>query len=318
MLAGCATNETSEPTSMPAPSPSNGANAATPPANETANEQTNEASLAEPPATATPSVMSTEQLSRAFGFANEEGTKLMTTYQEIPYTVEELKKLNTAVGVNGQVLSVRYETEQQADDQDNGRQNAYNFAHMPGHVFEVVGGGAMSNESYYLVKDDEFDTTSMLELKPVTEIRAIDDAKLLEAIAAAHSGRAVHQGWQIAEVSDPTAAGDAAAPKQLYVVQFERQGDSMLASLIMKEGEQLIAIDYPAEYDENSTWHVDDGGQVYPDQFSFLFAARGETGLILGLKWLSAEGEGITFLNQSGSQFVALPDISSGRYMSPV
>lgn len=322
MLAGCATNETNEPTSAPAPAPSNGANAATPPASETGNEptngQTNETSETSTPVPTTPSVLSTTQLSPAFSFANEEGTKLMSVPTDTPYQVEELKKLNTAIGAGGQALSVRYEAEQQGDDQDNGRQFAYNFEHMAGHVFEVIEGGAVSNESYYLVNDVEFDTTSLLELKPVTEIKAIDDAKLLEAIAASHSGRAVQQGWQIAEISDPAAAGDAAARKPLYVVQFERQGDSMLASLLMKEGDQLIAIDYPAEYDDSSTWRVDDGGEISPDQFSFLFAARSEGGVLLGLKWLGAEGENISFLNQSGQQFIALPDFSAGRYMSPV
>ncbi|MNH90501.1 hypothetical protein D3C73_430430 [compost metagenome] len=78
----------------------------------------------------------------------------------------------------------------------------------------------------------------------------------------------------------------------------------------------MVAKDYVADYDPNSTWRVDDGGEVTPDMFSFLFAASTKNGLLLGMEWAGPEGKNAFFLNQTDKALVEL-EIKGGRYMSP-
>jgi hypothetical protein len=65
---------------------------------------------------------------------------------------------------------------------------------------------------------------------------------------------------------------------------------------------------------ENS---VDDGGEISPDMFAFLFAAHTDNGIAIGVKWMGAEGENITILQQTGEHFVET-EMTSSRYLSPM
>ncbi|MNI97403.1 hypothetical protein D3C73_1560490 [compost metagenome] len=93
----------------------------------------------------------------------------------------------------------------------------------------------------------------------------------------------------------------------------------MLFSLVLREGNELSFMDYPAEIkdDAYSVWRVDDGGEVTPDMFSLLFAAKTANGLALGLEWWGAEGVNSFFLLQQGAGIKEM-DIQYGRYTSPI
>ncbi|MCM3259660.1 hypothetical protein M3664_17810 [Paenibacillus lautus] len=95
------------------------------------------------------------------------------------------------------------------------------------------------------------------------------DGQVLQEIKDS-KGRAVEQAWPLIQLPDR---------ESLYLVQFVREGDDMLASLALKRESGWLYYDYPAKYDPSSTWRVDDQGEVRPDMFSFLFAA--ESGLVL-------------------------------------
>ncbi|MNU09795.1 hypothetical protein D3C72_2565730 [compost metagenome] len=62
---------------------------------------------------------------------------------------------------------------------------------------------------------------------------------------------------------------------------------------------------------------MDDGGKVMPEMFSFLWAVRTSEGFMLGVQWMGAEGESVTFLSREQNQFTEL-DVTYGRYMSPL
>jgi hypothetical protein len=253
------------------------------------------------------SLLDVEQLTNTFAFADKDGKRLISIggqEGESPSS-EDMKEMNTAVGEYGQVLTIRYVAHQTRTDKDNGRQAANNFDNLEGSVYEVVSGKAVADASYYIIQDASFDLKSIIPMapqKPLTPPLGIS-----KAIAESH-GREIASSWLIAS----TQIG-----QQIYLVQFERQEDQMLASLAVLEQGKWTFMDYPATYNENSTWRVDDQGVISPDMFSFLFAAKSAEGLVLGVKWMGAEGENLTLLQSKGDRF-GETDIKAARYLSPI
>jgi hypothetical protein len=121
-------------------------------------------------------------------------------------------------------------------------------------------------------------------------------------------GRKVKSSWEI---------GVVGLEKTIYLILFERENDDMLASIVMKTPRKFVFKDYPAKYNESSTWRVDDGGSIYPDLFSILFASQTESGIVLGIKWAGAEGEVTTIFVENGDKFEDL-NIGTSRYTSPI
>jgi hypothetical protein len=251
-----------------------------------------------------PAQLGENMLTNTFGFADNEG-KFIVTIEPPTVNSDSVEEMNKAIGDDGQVLFIKYVKHQLKTDQDNGRQTANNFNHVEGDLFEVVEGTASPDGSYYLVNDRMFNIQSLLKIRPV---EPQDPPALIKDEIMKARNRTIDHSWLIAEVGEES---------QIFLVQYERQEDRMLACLVVKAGDKWIFMDYPANYDEISTWRVDDQGEISPDMFSFLFAARSASGIILGVKWMGAEGEDINVIKQSASRFVET-DIGSGRYMSPI
>jgi hypothetical protein len=243
------------------------------------------------------------QLSNLFGFTNEDGKQIISTdYSE---QTQSITKMNKAIGENGNILDIQYLKSQEKNEKDNGRQTSQNFDNLSGQIFEVIQGEAKENETYYLINDMEFNINAILKSQDGNHSEIAIEAK--EQIEEA-KGRKVKSGWEI---------GSIESDKAVYLVQFEREKDDMLASIVMKTPTTLVFKDYPAEYNEMSTWRVDDGGNIYPEMFSVLLAAKTESGILLGIKWSAFEGENVTLLLEKDDNFEDL-NIEASRYTSPL
>ncbi|WP_160040076.1 hypothetical protein [Paenibacillus sp. USDA918EY] len=242
--------------------------------------------------------LDTTQLQNTYGFADNTGKYILS------YENTENADLNKAIGKNGQVLSVKFVKKQARGSQDDGRQTANNFHQVPGLLFEVEGGKAQPNETYYLVSGDAFNVESLLMVKEVAAEGADDGLKRnIEETKA----QKIEKIWKIADIEPEQA---------VYLVQFKKQGRKVTASLVLVQGDRIAAKDFTADYDPISTWRVDDGGEVVPEMFSFLFAASSREGTVLAVAWAGAEGENEHIYKQQGTELVDL-DLSSGRYMVP-
>jgi len=302
-IAGCSGKNAEEtaPPSSSAPSPS--ASAAPPSTPDGTVAPTSSPSEAAP----SPEAMGDSGWPRLFAFANEDGTRLLTIQgdPEGETGKEPAEAYVLAVGEGGQTVRVRYAGHQKRTELDNGRQSAHNFDQSEGDVYEVEGGAAAPDATYALFREGQFDEGALLKLASAEPAEL--PADVAERIAKSKD-RAIDRGWTIATGEDGL---------RLYAVQFERRGDDMLAAVVAEWEGKLAFMDYPATYNESSTWRVDDGGEILPVMFSFLFAARGEDGLVLGLKWLGAEGESASILKQKGEAFEDT-GIGAGRYQSPI
>ncbi|MEC0169370.1 hypothetical protein [Paenibacillus graminis] len=253
------------------------------------------------------------KLSSGFGFADSSGKHLLAAWED-DSRLAEMKLLNTAVGNNGQVLSVALEKWQPGSADSNGRDMANNFANLSGYVFTVEDGKAASDETYYLANSAELVRGSLLAVKPPADLsQQLDADDPVRQQILALKKRDIKSIWKLADLAE------APEDRHLYVVQFVRQNTNMLFSLVLQKGPELSFMDYPAKIrdDEYSVWRVDDGGEMTPGMFSLLFAARTANGVALGVNWRGAEGVNSFVLLQQNAGFKEM-GIEYSRYTSPL
>ncbi|MDQ0196341.1 hypothetical protein [Paenibacillus wynnii] len=302
LLLGCSDSSKNSNTNEQSPSPSPNAGIAS----------------ASPVLSASPEPTASEQpdvyldkgkLKAVFGFTDGESKQLLVTGQN---EGEEklMAQLNSAIGENGNVLSVKFVEWQTGNELNNGRDTAQNFENLAGYLFTIVEGKAAPDQTYYLADQADFNTKS---LQTIHSMKADEGSTEVEAsvkkeISAAQQ-RDIEQIWKFADIPDKG---------QLFLVQFVKQGKNMLFSFVLKEDDKLTFMNYPAiAEDEYSVWRVDDGGKISPDMFSILFAAEASEGMVLGLHWWGAEGVNSFLLEQMGDSFEEM-GIEYSRYTSPL
>lgn len=306
MLAGCTGPETSE----------GGSGYAVPVTTQQPGGTITQTAAPEPlpsiETTETEEVLNPDALKEHFGFADEEGKHILVTGMEEGQD-EVLASLNQAIGNYGQVLNISFVKWQPGSDESNGREMSNNFANLSGYLFKVENGSAAPDASYYLADAKDFHSKSLLEVKPAhPETSAAQTVQ--EDVQKAITTAKKREIQYIGKVADLQSVGE------LYAVQFVRQEQDMLFSLVLREGDSLAFMDYPAVIgngNEYSVWRVDDGGEITADMFSVLFAARKSDGILLGINWWGPEGVNTFFLDQQGSGFKEL-EVQYGRYTSPI
>lgn len=239
-----------------------------------------------------------------FGFADMTGTRLITFEGETPS--DHPTSYELAVGDSGTVLQIKYQLTQEADSEDNGRATMYNFDHMAGSVYAVTEGTAKPNETYFLIADANWAADSALSVDASVKGHPVD-GQMAKTIETAKK-RAVKNAEEVALIGEDM---------KLLLVEFEKQGNEMLASLVLQAGDELSFHDFPAQYDPNSVWRVDDQGVISAGNFDVLFAGLGENGPILAVTWIGFEGENSFILAQVEGTLKET-DIQAGRYTVPV
>lgn len=252
-----------------------------------------------------------KELQSVFGFADESAKRIITLQPIDHDKPENPEDFNIGVGNNGNIIRIRFVKWQDANEKDNLRQTMYNFDNMAGYIYEVESGEAISNEVYLLSKDSVIDESKLIKLEStvVTDsyteyYKDVDDATV--ARIEAMKNRRVKK-------SDLLAKADDGAKICLFL--FERQGDDMLFSLAYIKDDKVVLKDYPAKYDEYSTWRVDAGDE--PGLLKVLFLAESDEGLLLGMTWGAPEGESVFVLKEEGGVFQDT-ELKNGRYWSPM
>ena len=243
-----------------------------------------------------------KRLENVFGFADESGKRLITIPNENGDKLSDPETFDLALGNNGQMLDIRFAERQEANSLDNYRQSMYNFDNMAGYIYEVIEGEFIPNKAYLLTKASVVDNSTLIGLKPAKAAEAdTDTIKKVEAIKS----RKITKSSLLSETIDNA---------KICIFVFERQADDMLASIAYIKDDKVVFKDYPAKYDEMSTWRVDAGDE--PGLFEVLFLADSDEGLLLGLTWAAPEGENDFVLKESNGVFEETA-LSVGRYWSP-
>jgi hypothetical protein len=238
-----------------------------------------------------------------FGFADLRGRHLLVQRDKDKF---DPALYTLAVGESGEVVRIVYAGWQGGTDMNNGRDMAYNFENIAGHVY-VAEGGKFQPDGTYCITDNGFagnlikffSYSGELVGKPAMEGETVKRVEELK-------GRK-------AKSAEKLAATDGGA--EIGLVLFERQGDDMLFSIVYTDGAKTLSWDCPAEYDEISTWRADGGDE--PGRFEFLFLVRFGDSLALMLEWGAPEGGSVVFLYEDDGKFIAKDDYSYHRYWAP-
>jgi len=254
--------------------------------------------------------MNFKQLENVFGFADEAGEKLITISTENGSKLINPEEFNIALGNNGEMIRIKFVKQQEANDMDVLRQTMYNFNNMAGYIYEAIDGKFIQNKTYLLSKDTIVNRNALVDLESKKDMQSkiikyqevdIETIKQIEVI----KGRKIIKSSLISESSDH---------EKICLFVFERKADDMLASIAYTKEEKVVFKDYPAKYNETSTWRVDGGDD--PGLFEVLFLANSDEGLLLGLTWAAPEGENVYILKEVNGIFEETA-LNAYRYSSP-
>ncbi|MNI17752.1 hypothetical protein D3C73_711340 [compost metagenome] len=244
-----------------------------------------------------------------FGFADESGEQLITISDDSGVDLKNPEQFNTAIGNNGELVEIEFVRQQDANEQDNNRQTMNNFNNMAGYIYKAKNGKFIQNKSYLLARDGVIGKNALIAMKSTrddqsqSEVFLPTDADTIAQIEAIKK-RKVTTSSLLSE----------SAEEKIALFVFEREADDMLASISYIKGDVVLFKDFPAKYDESSTWRVDSGDE--PGLFEVLFLAHSDEGLLLGMSWAAPEGENLFVLQEANGVFQDT-DLRGGRYWAP-
>jgi hypothetical protein len=154
--------------------------------------------------------------------------------------------LRTAFCSGGRVLPVTFDRRQPADGKGYGRQSHFQFEHLEGLVFSLQAGERLPETATCFLAPEVF--TRDLQLVPLVEAIEVMpgpasracDGEIAKKLAS-HRSRAVEHCWQLARPRTPGGPG-------VVLVEFVRQGNSALASLVVIDGATMMFADQRGDY----------------------------------------------------------------------
>ena len=241
-------------------------------------------------------------LAVAFAFANQDGSRLLSTGEMAAPEV-----LRTGICAGGQRVTVQFEGRQAEGKASTGRQTHGNFANTAGVGFRVVG-SKLNAGATCLLADDSFLTGAIVvPLKRPTQSARCSKDEYPQFQAA--KSRPVVACWPIAE--SPSGV-------RIAVIEFARRLSHALASLVVIDGDRRVYVDYPAEFRGPGAdlWRADDGGEVHPESFEAVFLLKRGTAYWIAIDWAGAEGNNLSLQTADGDQFKEV--LTAYWYRSPL
>lgn len=235
----------------------------------------------------------------AFAYSDLSGTRLLSDNSDHP------KRFIQAISTPGIQTAITYVKHQKQSEKSNGRQTAWNFDNDEGELYKVAKGKLTENETVILTTKDAFQGHTFLKYKALTKggftkttLRSVESIKK----------RKIKKQGLIGEVSKEI---------QIGLVEFQRgKGQLPLASIVLSTPKGLVFHDMVGNDDPNSTWRVEDGGEIKPEWFNVLFVTKSKSGYSLAIENWGSEGTYTMILQQKDRTFRLVA--GGARYTYPV
>lgn len=224
-----------------------------------------------------------------FGFPNMAGNEVLMIGEPEGATPEDFKQIFDEVGG---LTGITYQGVKASDGNDNHRQTPYNFDGSAGHHYKVD--KAIDEWQTVVFMGDQFlENRTLIKSKYRTSTQLADEQK--EFIER-------ERGWKMDKYKPVSTYENGVCS---YFMQFEAQDDSILVSLVfITEDEQIFYRDFPATYNEMSTWRVEDGGEFYFESYQVLGLFESPQGFEIITSWGGAEGSSASYMISEGGYFV--------------
>lgn len=214
-----------------------------------------------------------------FGFSNEKGNQILAFEENT-----NPKWFTQTFDNQGNTTLINF-VKTQKGNESGVNQTSFNFDNCTGQLFEIGNGKKFNTDISSILFNEEFSKNHQaISVKTLEKPQVIDSK--IKTVIAAERKRAIKSAWKIADLGENLSA---------YIVVFVPKKDSVLASLVIG-GKQYLYRDYPAKYDEGSTWRVDDGGEFPNDAIRILAVFRNQKSeLEVITEWAGAEGANIEY-----------------------
>lgn len=225
----------------------------------------------------------------AFAFPDSSGTRLIATSE-----LSQPAGLHTAICGGGRRISVKFIGRQDERQGHNGRQTPANFDRLAGSLFAITKGKIESDATCFLAAGSLLSGARVLPIARQSQPGRCDPA--VSNTIAAERRRGVVNCWQIA---GPTAG------KRLALVEFGRQEQNALASMVLIDGGRAIFQNYPGEVrrEGEDLWRVGDGGVFSPAGFEIVFLLQRGRFYAVGIDWRGEEGNSLGVFVSNGEDY---------------
>lgn len=228
-----------------------------------------------------------------FGFSNELGTKILAFEEGISG-----KNITKCIDNQENISDISFEASQKGNESGVNLVSA-NFKNCVGEVM-TLGNNKKANtdQSIVLFNDAFLSSHQPILVKTLAKPKIID--ALNKSKIETERKRKIKEAWKIADLGAESA----------FIVIFEKKQDSVLASLVIGS-KSYIFRDYPAKYDEGSTWRVDDGGEFPNDAIKIIAAFKNkENDIEIVIDWAGAEGTNIEYAKAHKNRFETIKEAS--------
>ena len=207
---------------------------------------------------------------------------------------------------------IEFEGSRKADPDWNGREKAQNFDSMGGLLFRVKDGPLPVPSDSFGGVEALVAEESYLAGAEVIRLSRGADAADADARASFEKmyGRSLKSIFLLAGGEDFEA--------EIYAMEFEVKGKNALGAVALVTPEGTLRLDFPAEWNEQSVWHVDDEGNFYPEYYSVgALIKRGE-GLEFTLHNPAAESLTARLVITRGGKLTVPGGMVLCRYAAPM
>ncbi|MEO5645085.1 MAG: hypothetical protein ABIQ40_11360 [Bacteroidia bacterium] len=234
-----------------------------------------------------------------FGFSNAEGNKVLLLADTIIG-----RPAFSVIGSDGEIsVLLAFRKRQFATSSDNGRQTSGNFANCAGFLYEIKGSPADADKSVVFLTQEFLTGRTYFK---VNEIKQTALQLEIKSRVEADKKRKIKNFRCLTVINNKPS---------VYLFEFENKGDSALAALAYITPGKIVYEDFPALWNESSTWRVDDGGNFGVDYFQLLAVFEKNGKLEIVTDWPGAEGINTEYLREEGNAFKSLKEAS--RYTAP-
>ncbi|GAB1485165.1 hypothetical protein MASR2M79_02110 [Aminivibrio sp.] len=211
---------------------------------------------------------------------------------------------------DGVLHPVVYGEYQEQGAEWNGRETEQHFGDLGGFLFRVEGSplslpsGDFGGSDALLVDDEYANAAGIVPLKKKPAKVSPDLRKEFEK----RYGRTLKTMIRIAGADSGVA---------VCAMEFKPRGKSALGVVALVVPEGTCCLDFPAHYDGQSTWSVDDEGNFYPEYYTVGSLMKLDDRYELTLHKPAAESASSRLVVTKGEKLVEQAGSSSYRYISP-
>jgi len=213
-----------------------------------------------------------------FAFLNEKKDSLVSLAVED----EKIKpEVATHAIIENKITSIDFSGTKPESESSNGRQTSNNFSNNGGTFFSIK--EQIKEGDFALIVNQKF--IDQNQILPFKKMDKATDEQIKLKIAKQYN-RKISQSSTLAELNNKA---------HINITLLEVKNDSALAVLTYLDNDQLITLDFPAKYDEMSTWRVDDGGVFDFENLQLLSIFQSDKSIKIATVFWGAEGYNLNF-----------------------